>query len=175
MAKRRKELVEEEIGEPVDVEVKQPLEKIVPIRLSADHWAELYRYAHELGIGPTTLARMWILEKLSLIRAAVPAAYASRVAYMFPSQIAPAPLRITLDQFKEALVPGLTDDTKKSILEFAKESVIPPDAEKVEDMKALFMTRASANALEKPVLQAIAKLMGVEIVEEEAKVEEPKV
>lgn len=50
--------------EIVEVDVKIPLDKIVPVRLTSDKWAALRREATELGIGPTTLARMWILEKL---------------------------------------------------------------------------------------------------------------
>lgn len=54
----------EETDEVVQIEVKRPLDKVVPVRLSSDNWEELRREARELGIGPTTLARMWILEKL---------------------------------------------------------------------------------------------------------------
>ena len=36
----------------------------IPVRLSAEKWEELRKEARELGIGPTTLARMWILERL---------------------------------------------------------------------------------------------------------------
>ncbi|MBI2871900.1 MAG: hypothetical protein HYY00_01775 [Chloroflexi bacterium] len=50
--------------EIVQVEVKKPLDKVIPVRLSAEKWEELRREARELGIGPTTLARMWILERL---------------------------------------------------------------------------------------------------------------
>ena len=50
--------------EIVQVEVKKPLDKVIPVRLSGDKWEELRREARELGIGPTTLARMWILEHL---------------------------------------------------------------------------------------------------------------
>ena len=39
-------------------------DKVIPVRLSADKWEELRKEARELGIGPTTLARMWILERL---------------------------------------------------------------------------------------------------------------
>jgi len=46
------------------VEVKKPLDKVIPVRLSAEKWEELRKEARELGIGPTTLARMWILERL---------------------------------------------------------------------------------------------------------------
>ena len=54
----------EEADETVEVEVRKPLDKVVPVRLSSEKWEELRREARELGIGPTTLARMWILEKL---------------------------------------------------------------------------------------------------------------
>ena len=54
----------EESDEVVHVEVKKPLDKVIPVRLSTDKWEELRREARELGIGPTTLARMWILEHL---------------------------------------------------------------------------------------------------------------
>ena len=54
----------DEGDEIVQVEVKKPLDKVIPVRLSADKWEELRREARELGIGPTTLARMWILERL---------------------------------------------------------------------------------------------------------------
>ncbi len=50
--------------EVVQVEVKKPLDKVIPVRLSADKWEEIRQEARELGIGPTTLARMWILEHL---------------------------------------------------------------------------------------------------------------
>ncbi|MEW6142801.1 MAG: hypothetical protein AB1597_06565 [Chloroflexota bacterium] len=54
----------DESDEVVHVEVKKPLDKVIPVRLSADKWEELRKEARELGIGPTTLARMWILERL---------------------------------------------------------------------------------------------------------------
>jgi len=54
----------DEEDEIVKVEVKKPLDKVIPVRLSGDKWEELRREARELGIGPTTLARMWILERL---------------------------------------------------------------------------------------------------------------
>jgi len=53
-----------ETDEVVQVEVKRPLDKVIPVRLPADDWAKLRREARELGVGPTTLARMWILERL---------------------------------------------------------------------------------------------------------------
>jgi 2-iminoacetate synthase ThiH len=54
----------EETDEVVEIQVKRPLDKVIPVRLSSDKWEELRREARELGIGPTTLARMWILERL---------------------------------------------------------------------------------------------------------------
>ena len=50
--------------ELVRVEVKKPLDKVIPVRLPADKWEQIREEARELGIGPTTLARMWILEHL---------------------------------------------------------------------------------------------------------------
>ena len=54
----------DESDEVIQVDVKKPLDKVIPVRLSADKWEELRNEARELGIGPTTLARMWILERL---------------------------------------------------------------------------------------------------------------
>ncbi len=54
----------DERDEVVQVETKKPLDKVIPVRLSADKWEELRREARELGVGPTTLARMWLLERL---------------------------------------------------------------------------------------------------------------
>lgn len=48
----------------VHVEVKKPLDKVIPVRLPSDKWEQIRQEARELGIGPTTLARMWILERL---------------------------------------------------------------------------------------------------------------
>ena len=56
----------DESDEAVRVEVKKPLDKVIPVRLSSDKWEALRKEAAELGIGPTTLARMWILERLRL-------------------------------------------------------------------------------------------------------------
>jgi len=50
--------------EVVEMEVKKPLDKVIPVRLSTEKWEELRQEAKELGIGPTTLTRMWILERL---------------------------------------------------------------------------------------------------------------
>ncbi len=54
----------DETDEVVEIKVKRPLDKVIPVRLSSDKWEALRREADELGVGPTTLARMWLLEKL---------------------------------------------------------------------------------------------------------------
>ena len=56
-----------ETDEVVQIEVKKPLDKVVPVRLSSDVWVRLRKEARELGVGPTTLARMWILTLLRLL------------------------------------------------------------------------------------------------------------
>ena len=50
--------------EIVQVEVKKSLNKVIPIRLPSDKWEQIREEARELGVGPTTLARMWILDHL---------------------------------------------------------------------------------------------------------------
>ena len=60
----------EETDDVADVEVKRPLDKVVPVRLPSDEWEELRREARELGVGPTALARIWLLERLHQITAA---------------------------------------------------------------------------------------------------------
>lgn len=54
----------EDAGGVVEAEVRRPLDKVIVIRLPAAKWETLLREANDLGIGPTTLARMWLLEKL---------------------------------------------------------------------------------------------------------------
>jgi len=54
----------DEADEVVQVEVKKPLDKVIPIRLPSEKWEQIREEARELGVGPTTLARMWILERL---------------------------------------------------------------------------------------------------------------
>lgn len=50
--------------EVVRIEVKKPLDRVIPVRLPSDKWEQIREEARELGVGPTTLARMWILECL---------------------------------------------------------------------------------------------------------------
>lgn len=54
----------DETDEVVHIEVKRPLDKVIPVRLPSDKWEQIREEARELGVGPTTLARMWILERL---------------------------------------------------------------------------------------------------------------
>jgi hypothetical protein len=54
----------EPTDEVVEVEVKRPLDKVIPIRLPSDKWQALRKEAQELGVGPSTLVRMWILDRL---------------------------------------------------------------------------------------------------------------
>lgn len=54
----------EETDEVVHLEVKKPLDKVIPVRLSADKWEQVRAEARDLGVGPSTLVRMWILEHL---------------------------------------------------------------------------------------------------------------
>ena len=56
----------DESDEVVEVEVKRPLDKVIPVRLPAAKWEKLRKEARELGVGPTTLARMWILERMRI-------------------------------------------------------------------------------------------------------------
>jgi hypothetical protein len=54
----------DETDEVVHIEVRKPLDKVIPVRLPSDKWEQIREEARELGVGPTTLARMWILERL---------------------------------------------------------------------------------------------------------------
>jgi predicted DNA binding CopG/RHH family protein len=50
--------------QPVKLKVVKNLSKGITIRFDAETLEKLRQRAHEKGIGPTTLARMWILEHL---------------------------------------------------------------------------------------------------------------
>jgi predicted DNA binding CopG/RHH family protein len=50
--------------QPVKLKVAKNLSKGITIRFDAETLEKLRQRAHEKGIGPTTLARMWILEHL---------------------------------------------------------------------------------------------------------------
>src|SRR3972149_1412305 len=53
----------EETDEVVEIEVKRPLDKVIPVRLPSERWEQLRREAREIGVGPTTLARMWLFAR----------------------------------------------------------------------------------------------------------------
>ena len=59
----------DEDDEVVELVVKQPLKVVVPVRLSTDQWEALRAEAKDIGVGPSTLARMWLLEMLRQKRA----------------------------------------------------------------------------------------------------------
>ena len=54
------------LSEPMEEEIKfkQPLDKVIGVRVTDAQWKRLCAEAEELGIGPTTLVRMWMIEKL---------------------------------------------------------------------------------------------------------------
>lgn len=49
---------------PVKIRTAQNLSEGITIRLDPDTLDQLRSRAHDQGIGPTTLVRMWILERL---------------------------------------------------------------------------------------------------------------
>lgn len=53
--------------EPVKLKVSKNLSRGITIRFDEETLQELREYAHKKGMGPTTLARMWILEQLESI------------------------------------------------------------------------------------------------------------
>jgi len=54
----------EDEWKPVNVTSAKNLSQGITIRFSPEALAKLRKEAHELGVGPTTLARMWVLERL---------------------------------------------------------------------------------------------------------------
>ncbi len=60
----------QETDQVVPVEAKPPLDTVIPVRLSSETWRALRQEAGRLGIGPSTLLRMWVLEKLGQISGA---------------------------------------------------------------------------------------------------------
>ena len=54
----------EDTDEVVEVEFRPPLQRVVPVRLSDDVWTALKEEAHKVGVGPSTLVRMWLIERL---------------------------------------------------------------------------------------------------------------
>ncbi len=54
----------DECDEVVELDVDEPVGKIVPVRLSPEKWEELRREASALEVGPAALATTWVLERL---------------------------------------------------------------------------------------------------------------
>jgi hypothetical protein len=54
----------DETVELVELDVRRPLDKVVPIRLSAEQWEELRGQARERGLSSAALMRTWVLDKL---------------------------------------------------------------------------------------------------------------
>ena len=50
--------------EPVTLNVSPNLRSVFSLRLDGEDQEELARQAKEIGVGPSTLARMWIKERL---------------------------------------------------------------------------------------------------------------
>lgn len=57
----------DESDEVIQLGVKTRLDKVIPVRLPTPEWEKLRQEAKSLGIGPTTLARMWIFERLRVL------------------------------------------------------------------------------------------------------------
>jgi hypothetical protein len=49
------------VGKPVG---KSHLQKIIPVRVSAEDWERLRQEALGKGIGVSTLTRIWVMERL---------------------------------------------------------------------------------------------------------------
>lgn len=54
----------DDTDEAVTLDVKRPLDKVIPVRMPSETWEQLRREARDLGVGPSTLARMWLIERL---------------------------------------------------------------------------------------------------------------
>ncbi|MBN1369596.1 MAG: hypothetical protein JW954_05110 [Dehalococcoidaceae bacterium] len=57
----------EETDEVVKIKPSSSLDKVIPIRLSTEDWSKLREEASLRGVGPTTLARIWLLEHLKAV------------------------------------------------------------------------------------------------------------
>jgi hypothetical protein len=52
----------DEDDEVVEVEIRRPLNIVVPVRLSSDVYDALSKRADQLGVGPGALIKTWVLE-----------------------------------------------------------------------------------------------------------------
>lgn len=105
----------EDGDEAVELEVKRPLDKVVPIRLSAEKWELLRREARELGMGPTTFARALLLERLREITTLQPAPSAFMPRHAPRADVEPAvlPLRQRNDKTRGAAAATVIGPTAK--------------------------------------------------------------
>jgi hypothetical protein len=60
-------------AETVRFNGKRHLDKVIPVRISADKWEQIRQEAIELGVGSATPARIWILDGLRRQRSGVAA------------------------------------------------------------------------------------------------------
>ncbi len=60
----------QETDEVVEIEVKRPLDVVIPIRLSSEQWQAVRQEARDRGTNPAILIRAWVLEKLGGMAAA---------------------------------------------------------------------------------------------------------
>jgi len=44
--------------------VKKNLQKIIPIRVSQENWEQIKKEANRMGIGVSTLTRIWIMDDI---------------------------------------------------------------------------------------------------------------
>ena len=54
---RKKELLSQSTG-------KKNLQKIIPIRVSQENWEQIKKEADRMGIGVSTLTRIWIMDDI---------------------------------------------------------------------------------------------------------------
>jgi len=58
----------DESDEVIQLDGRTRLDKVIPVRLPSSEWEKLRQEARSLGIWPTTLARMWIFERLRSLK-----------------------------------------------------------------------------------------------------------
>ena len=85
----------DDASEVVELDVRAPLDKVMPVRLTAGQWTDFRRRARAVGVGPSTLARMWIVEKLTPTSAELP-------PVVLPTDRSPQPASRTLRAAKRA-------------------------------------------------------------------------
>jgi len=49
------------MGHPIG---ESHLQKIIPIRVSVENWEQIKKEANRMGIGVSTLTRIWVMERL---------------------------------------------------------------------------------------------------------------